>query len=271
MRESIVEQPVISRAPIATGRRMQSLNVFMLISLPWLDASPRTFVSLNTLFLWDIDGTLVASGGAGVRALQIALRNSFGVNGLIDDIDFSGRTDPWIIRQIFAKFDLPATPENFARYYEAYLEVLPGQLDNPAARVLPGVKAVLQAAEARGDVAQGLLTGNIRRGAEAKLGHHRLWHHFPFGAFADDSELRNELGPHALRRARERHGVEFPANRVWVIGDTPHDIACARAINAKCLAVATGNHGLGELAALSPDAVLPDLSDAGAFWGIIGE
>lgn len=225
---------------------------------------------MNTLFLWDIDGTLVASGGAGVRALRIALLNSFGVDGLLDDIDFSGRTDPWIVRQIFAKFGLDATPGNFARYFEAYLRVLPGELDNPSARVLPGVREVLDSAEARGTVAQGLLTGNLQRGAEAKLGHHRLWHHFPFGAFADDSELRNELGPHALRRAKERHGVDFPPSRVWVIGDTPHDIACARAIHANCLAVATGNHGVGELAACSPTAVLPDLADSAAFWEIVG-
>jgi phosphoglycolate phosphatase-like HAD superfamily hydrolase len=224
---------------------------------------------LKTLILWDIDGTLIASGGAGVRALQTALRNTFGENGLINGIEFSGRTDPWIIRQIFARFGIPPTTENFARYFEAYLAVLPGEMAKPGARILPGVREVLEAADARGDVAQGLLTGNIRRGAEAKLSHHRLWHHFPFGAFADDSEVRNELGPHALRRARERHGVDFAADHVWVIGDTPHDIACARAFGARCIAVATGGHGAAELASHSPAAILPDLADAGAFWEIV--
>jgi phosphoglycolate phosphatase-like HAD superfamily hydrolase len=188
---------------------------------------------------------------------------------LIDDIDFSGRTDPWIVRQIFAKFGLPPTPENFGRFFDAYLEFLPAELDNPAAKVLPGVRGLLERAGARADVAQGLLTGNIRRGAEVKLGHHGLWHHFPFGAYADDSELRDELGPHALRRARERTGVEFPPERVWVVGDTPRDVACARAIGANCLAVATGGHSASELASHSPAAVLPDLSDPAKFWAIV--
>jgi phosphoglycolate phosphatase-like HAD superfamily hydrolase len=224
---------------------------------------------LKTLFLWDIDGTLILSGGAGVRAMRTALYNVFSINGLIEDIDFSGRTDHWIVRQIFARFGVPATPDNFARYYDGYLQVLPSELKNPEARVLPGVRAILAAAEARGDVAQGLLTGNIRRGAEAKLMHHGLWRHFPFGAYSDDSELRDELGPHALRRARERHGVEFPPERVWVIGDTPRDVACARAFGANCLAVATGGHSTAELAAHSPAAVLADLSDPSEFWAIL--
>jgi phosphoglycolate phosphatase-like HAD superfamily hydrolase len=224
---------------------------------------------LKTLFLWDIDGTLILSGGAGVRAMGNALRNTFHINGFIDDIDFSGRTDHWIVRQIFTRFGVPATPGNFERYYEAYLEALPAELDNPGAVVLPGVRAILDAADARGDIAQGLLTGNIRRGAEVKLGYHRLGHHFPFGAFADDSELRDELGPHALRRARERHGVEFPPDRVWVIGDTPRDVACARAFGAKSLAVATGNHSAAELASHSPSAVLVDLSDPAKFWAVV--
>jgi phosphoglycolate phosphatase-like HAD superfamily hydrolase len=225
---------------------------------------------VKILLLWDIDGTLISSGGAGMAALKNALHKSFNINGLIDDIDCSGRTDPWIIRQIFAKFDLPATPENFARLFDAYFAALPEELRNPGARILPGVKAILERADARDDLAQGLLTGNIRRGAELKLSHHRLWHHFPFGAFSDDSEVRDELGHYALRRAREKHGVDFPPDRVWIVGDTPRDIACARAIGANCLAVATGGHSVATLAAHSPEAVLQDLADADVFWKIIG-
>jgi phosphoglycolate phosphatase-like HAD superfamily hydrolase len=225
---------------------------------------------VKILILWDIDGTLISSGGAGVAALKKALHKSFNINGLIDDIDCSGRTDPWIMRQIFSKFGLPATPENFERFFEAYFAALPGELRNPSARILPGVKAILERADALGDVAQGLLTGNVRRGAEMKLSHHRLWHHFPFGAFSDDSEVRDELGHHALRRAREKHGVDFPPERVWVIGDTPRDISCGRAIGANCLAVATGGHSAAILADHSPEAVLQDLGDPGAFWKIVG-
>ena len=129
--------------------------------------------------------------------------------------------------------------------------------------------ALLATAGARPDVAQGLLTGNVERGARTKLSHHDLWDHFPFGAFADDSEFRNELGPHALRRAHAHTGVHFPPTRTWIIGDTPHDIACARVIGANVIAVATGTHTAAELAAHSPDALLADLADAAAFWNII--
>jgi len=224
---------------------------------------------VKTLLLWDIDGTLISSGGAGMQALHVALSGVFGIAGSLDDIEFSGRTDRWIIRRTLEKYALPATGENFDRYLAGYLAALPAQLGNPRARVLPGVREILTAAAARPDCAQGLLTGNIARGAEVKLGFHGLWAFFPFGAFADDSELRNDLGPHTLRRARAHHGVEFPPERVWIIGDTPHDIACGKVIGARTLAVATGNHPEAELRAHAPDAVLPDLADQAAFWQII--
>jgi phosphoglycolate phosphatase len=219
--------------------------------------------SVKILLLWDIDGTLIASGGAGMRALEVALRHTFGIDGSLADIDFAGRTDRWIIREVFRKFGLPATEENFARYFDGYVKVLPAELATPHARVLPGVRDVLKAAAAHGDFAQGLLTGNMRRGAEVKLAHHGLWEHFPFGAFADDSELRNDLGPHALRRAHEHHRVPFTPANVWIIGDTPHDIACGKIIGARTLAVATGGYKLDALRAHSPTVVLEDLSDAG--------
>jgi phosphoglycolate phosphatase-like HAD superfamily hydrolase len=224
---------------------------------------------MHTLLLWDIDGTLIASGGAGMRALQRALHAVFGIEGSLADIDFGGRTDTWIMRAVFRKFGLPETDANFARYFDGYVAALPGELANPQARVLPGVRDLLHAAAARGTVAQGLLTGNRRRGAEVKLAYHGLWEHFAFGAFADDSEFRNDLGPHALRRAQAHHGTAFPPERVWIVGDTPHDIACARAIGARALAVATGGHGLDELRAHAPDAVLADLADPAAFWNIV--
>ena len=224
---------------------------------------------MNTLLLWDIDGTLVTSGGAGMHALRVALRAVFGIDGQVDDIDFAGRTDRWIIRQIFGKFGVPATEENFARYLDGYVAALPAQLADRGVHLLPGVRTLLDGAMVQGDLALGLLTGNLRRGAETKLGYHGLWSYFAFGAFADDSEDRNDLGPHALRRARAHHGVDFALERVWVIGDTPHDIACGQAFGARTLAVATGRHAAEELRAGNPDAVLADLSDAAAFWRLI--
>ena len=221
------------------------------------------------LLLWDIDGTILASGGAGMKALKTALNTHFGIDGSLDDIDFGGRTDPWIMRQIFAKFGLPADESAFTRYFDGYIAALPGELARSAAHVLPGVRILLDQASARTHVAQGLLTGNRRRGAEVKLAFHGLWDYFPFGAFADDHETRNELGPHAVRRAREHSGYEFLPARIWVIGDTPHDIACGRAIGARTLAVATGHATEAALRAHQPDAFLPDLSDDAAFWRVL--
>jgi phosphoglycolate phosphatase len=221
------------------------------------------------LILWDIDGTILHSGGAGMKALHSALQSVFGVSGSFDGIDFAGRTDPWIVRQIFSRFGIEDTRENFANYIDGYIAALPGILASSAAHVLPGVLEILASAAANPDVAQGLLTGNLRRGAETKLGFHGLWGYFPIGAFADDSETRNDLGPHALRRARGHWGVEFQAERVWIVGDTPHDIFCARAFGARVLAVATGGSKAGDLAAHGPDAVLEHLGDTAAFWRAI--
>ena len=204
-----------------------------------------------------------------MRALRVALHAVFGIDGRLDDIDFAGRTDRWIIRQIFEKFGVPATEDNFSRYLDGYVAALPAQLADRGVHLLPGVQTLLDGAVARGDLALGLLTGNLRRGAETKLGYHGLWRYFAFGAFADDSEDRNDLGPHALRRARAHHGFDFALERVWVIGDTPHDIICGQACGARTLAVATGRYAAEELRGGNPDAVLSDLSDAAAFWRLI--
>lgn len=219
---------------------------------------------MKTLLLWDIDGTLIASGGAGMRALRVALGTVFGIDGALDDIDFAGRTDRWIMRQVFAKFKIAPTEENFTRYFDGYVAALPRELANPAARVLPGVRTLLAAAAAHTGVVQGLLTGNMRRGAQAKLQHHGLWDYFAFGAFADDSELRNDLGPHAIRRAVAHAGIEFRPECVWVIGDTPHDIACGKIVGARTIAVATGGHSLDDLRPFQPSALFADLSDTDA-------
>lgn len=223
---------------------------------------------MKTLLLWDIDGTLLASGGAGLRALRVALRSAFGYDDTLEGLDWAGRTDRFIITQVFQRLRIPHTPENVDRFVEGYAEALPAELARSAS-VLPGVLELLQAAAARDDVVQGLLTGNLRRGAEIKLAHHGLWDFFAFGAFADDSADRNELGPHALRRAAEHAGNLFQPDRVWIIGDTPHDIACGRAIGARTLALPTGHHSAEELAAHRPDALLQDLTDAAAFWRLI--
>jgi phosphoglycolate phosphatase len=226
-------------------------------------------MATKTLLLWDIDGTLLSTGGAGMKALASAVHRVFGIGESIDDIDFAGRTDRWIMRQIFAKFCIPATDENFRLLSLGYVAALPSQLACHDVRVLPGISSLLDSAAARGNVALGLLTGNLRSGAEAKLSSRNLWRYFPFGAFADDAEDRNLLGPHALDRAQAHHGVKFAATDTWIIGDTPHDIVCARAFGARALAVATGRHSMTQLQAAGPDAVFQDLGNLDAFWRVI--
>ncbi|MDB6092945.1 MAG: gph 2 [Verrucomicrobia bacterium] len=225
---------------------------------------------MKTLILWDIDGTLTLSGGAGMSALEAALKLEFGVERSLADIDYAGRTDSYIIRQILGKISLPDDDVHLKRFLEAYLKELPGALKNPGTRILPGVSAILTALSGHADYAQALLTGNVERGARIKLGHHGISHFFAFGAFADDSPSRNDLGPVALRRAKEKHGIDFAPGNIFVIGDTPHDIACGKVIGAKTIAVATGKYSVEELRAHHPTMVFADLSDTLAFLRSVG-
>lgn len=225
---------------------------------------------MKTLLLWDIDGTLVNTAGAGFVALQTALRETFDCDRPLDGIEFAGRTDLWIIRQIYAKFGIQADADATQQLLARYLSRLPGELAASPGYVLPGIAPLLQAARDRGEVAQGLLTGNVRHGAACKLAHYGLWDYFQFGAYGDDSEDRNALGPYARHRAEEHHGVSFASDRIWVIGDTPHDIACGKACGAQTLAVATGRYSVQQLQNEQPDAVFADLSDPAAFWRLVG-
>lgn len=222
------------------------------------------------LILWDIDGTLIVSHGAGVRAMERAFEKRFGLKGDLSRIEWAGRTDTWITGEVLRANGLPATPENSQAYLESYLELLPEELRNGRqGQVLPGIFELLETLHHRTDLVQGLLTGNLRRGAEFKLTHYKVWHYFEFGAFADDSPRRNDLGPHALRRARERHQVEFHPERTYIIGDTPHDIECGRVIGARTIAVATGTHSLEALKAHNPDALFANFADPAAFLRFI--
>ncbi len=225
---------------------------------------------MKTLLLWDIDGTLIDSGGGGDRALRAALEREFGIVDSLAWLELAGRTDVWIARQMLEHFNEETSDRNIRRLLDAYLSEVGGQMANPRARVLPGVRDILEAAQAHGDVAQGLLTGNLERGARIKLAHFDLWKYFPFGAFADDSATRNELGPHAIRRAAEHHRIPFLPDRVFVIGDTPHDIACGKAIRARTVAVATGRYDLPALQSHAPDAAFADLSDLPAVLQAFG-
>ncbi|MDK3160811.1 HAD hydrolase-like protein [Kamptonema cortianum] len=223
------------------------------------------------LLLWDIDGTLLTTGGAGVNALATALRREFHVefHPTDGDPDIGGRTDKYIASALLKRFGHEASESNIHRFLEAYLEELPKQLASRPGTVLAGVADILEEVTRRPHLAQGLLTGNLRRGAGIKLSHYRIHHFFEFGAFADDSALRNELGPHARRRAGEYHDCEFAPENVFVIGDTPHDIECGKAIGARTIAVATGAYSLEQLAAHDPTAVFADFRDEKSFFDLV--
>jgi phosphoglycolate phosphatase-like HAD superfamily hydrolase len=216
------------------------------------------------LFLFDIDGTLLLTGRAGEHALRLALRDRFGVEDDLATISFAGSTDGAIARQMFQANGIPETPENVADLFDGYLHHLALELPQREGQVLPGIVGLLEELRGRVDCVLGLLTGNIARGAELKLSHYGVWDFFEFGAFADDHVDRNKLGPVAHARAAEKHGISFDGGDVYVIGDTPKDIDCARAAGFVAVAIATGNYTTEQLAEHTPDFLFEDLSDTTA-------
>ena len=211
--------------------------------------------------LFDIDGTLISSGGAGKAALEAALADEFGVTRLIEKLQLSGRTDRAIVRDLFRMHVIDETPENLRRLTAAYLRRLPGCLERNAGRVLPGVADLLRKLRGRGDVLVGLLTGNVRDGARVKLGHFGLEEYFAVGGYGDHHFDRDDVAREALAEVRRVLNGAADPGRVWVVGDTPLDVRCARAIGARAAAVCTGWHSREELADHRPDVLLADLSD----------
>jgi phosphoglycolate phosphatase-like HAD superfamily hydrolase len=217
--------------------------------------------------LFDIDGTLLASGGAGKAAMEAALQAEFGLEAIRVHVPYSGRTDRAIGRDLLEAHGTAGSPENWQRLRDAYLGRLPECLQRHRGRVLPGIAALLERLAAGGNVALGLLTGNVRAGARLKLGHYGLWHHFAFGGFGDEHFERDDVAREALAVLRRHLDGAVRLDRVWVIGDTPLDVRCARAIGANAVAVATGWHSREELEAAEPDLLLTDLSDPAPLLG----
>ena len=225
--------------------------------------------------LFDIDGTLLWSDGAGRRALHTALTEIFGAIGPADH-RFDGKTDRQIVRELMrhAGHD-DATIDGrmealLARYVEALREEL-AHPDHPPRR-FPGVEELLDALEGRSDVVLGLLTGNLAEGAAAKLRAVGIApERFRVNAFGSDHEHRPELPPIAQRRAREVIGADVPGDRVVVIGDTPADLTCGRGIGARAIGVATGRYTVQDLSEHGAHAVFADLTDTSAVIAAITE
>ena len=222
------------------------------------------------LLLFDIDGTLLTSGGAGERALRLGFRDRFGIDDDLSKVEIAGRTDSGIVRHMLASHRLPETPENIAAFFDGYLHHLAREIPRTPGRLLPGILPLLEALKPRADIVLALLTGNLARGAEIKLRHYGFWHYFEFGAFADDHHDRDQLGHFAKARALAHHGLDFPPERIFVLGDTPHDITCARAIGAKAIAIATGKFTRAHLTPHAPDFLFDDLGEMEAVLAAMG-
>lgn len=229
--------------------------------------SPRSFPhkTVTRLVLFDIDGTLIRTGGAGMAAFQRTGEVAFQVPDGMRGLNFAGRTDTSLVRQFFLGHGIEPSKENFARFLDHYVFLLDALLPLHTGAVCPGVTGFLDALRALSPTPLiGLQTGNIRLGAEIKLRHYGLWHHFELGGFGDDNEDRRELTRVAWERAGRRLRGGLDPAEVLVVGDTPHDVDCAHALGARVLAVTTGGSTREELAAHRPDWLVDNLTAVAA-------
>jgi len=213
------------------------------------------------LVLFDIDGTLIHTDRVGIKAFDKVLETQFGVANGVAGVSFAGRTDTGLVREIFCKHRIEPSQANFELFFDCYADWLAQMLPGHRGEVCPGVWKFIHDLQSSAEPPTfGLLTGNIRLGAEIKLRHFNLWDSFVTGAFADDHEDRNEIAAIAHQRGSRVLRQKLPGDQVLVIGDTPLDIACGRAIGARVLAVATGGSTLAELQAHRPDWAVTDLA-----------
>lgn len=219
------------------------------------------------LILFDIDGTLLLSGRAGLRAMTRAFAQTFNITDAFSGQHFGGRTDSYLVSNALQQAGLPDTPEAHQRFRENYIPLLAEEIQQPGTGhkgLMPGARELLDALHDFEDVHLALLTGNYREAAEIKLQHFDIWDYFEWGAFSDDHADRNALVPIARRRAETYDIPPEAIDRIIVIGDTPHDIECARVAGARSVAVATGGFTVDELRAAGADDVVADLSDTDA-------
>jgi phosphoglycolate phosphatase len=231
------------------------------VAFPQHEQKPK---GSKRLYLFDIDGTLITSGGAGEASLKEAVRDFCGSNVDFSTVTIAGNTDTAIARHLLASAGCEATEANIMGLLDCYLSHLGKRIHQHQGRLLPGIVPLLERLKERPDCILALLTGNLAAGAQIKLSHYELWHYFGFGAFADDHHVRNKLGPVAMARALQQHGEKFSPKQIYVIGDTPRDIECGRVFGAVTVAVATGHYSREELASHHPDFLFDDLSDADA-------
>lgn len=219
------------------------------------------------LYLFDIDGTILWSGGAGSRALERVFFRRYQIAGAMESVSAGGKTDEMIVAEMFRdKLDREPTETELIEVIAEYEALLPEELAvSERFRLLPAVVEVLAEVGARVGDGLGLATGNTKNGARAKLERAGLWERFSFGGFGCDSPVRAELVAAAIRRGVERLGRQVAGEEVVVVGDTPRDVDAARACGVRVVAVATGHPTRDELERSGPDAVIDSLAELPAW------
>lgn len=214
------------------------------------------------LLLFDIDGTILLTDGAGTRAANRAFEKIHGLGDAMKGIDPAGKTDPLILREMYGNgLSRDYTDEEAGELYREYVIFLEEEVENCRIEIMPGIPELLESLSSRKDVMLGLATGNIERGARIKLRRAGLDRHFRVGGFGSDSGSREALIRVAIERAKGRLQDSEDFAKVYVIGDTPHDIIHGRAAGAATVAVATGRYTSTELLEHSPDYVFEHLAD----------
>jgi phosphoglycolate phosphatase len=222
---------------------------------------------VRRLVLFDIDGTLLSSGGAAARPFRAALERVFGATLPTRGYSFAGKTDPQIARDLLLMGGVEDTRirERLAEAWEHYTEGLAAEIGSATVQVFPGVRELLDQLEREPDAILGLLTGNLREGARLKLEAAGLgFGRFQVGAFGSDHADRSELPEVAIQRAEAAFGRRFAGKEVVIIGDTPLDVACGEHLGVRTIAVATGSYSEEELARCGPDFLFPSLADTAA-------
>ena len=217
------------------------------------------------LVLFDIDGTLVSTGGAGMKAFGEAFEAAFGVTNVTGQIKFAGRTDYSLFREMCRHGGIDCTVENRELFFSHYLRLVDNHLDESKGGPFPGVVRMLDELAAMPDApALGLLTGNIREGARRKLVAYGLWDRFAIGGFSDDDEDRNLIAAAAAAKGGEYLERQLAGPEIVVVGDTQKDISCGKHIGARTLGVATGGATLEALRGCGPDWAVADLTHLSA-------
>lgn len=224
------------------------------------------------VLLFDIDGTLMLSGGAGLRAMNEAFFQVFGVKDALLHINLAGRTDTSILIDALNETGVTWNQERFDSYKTVYFKLLEKEIQAPGngKALMPGISDLLPLLAKRQDVYLGLLTGNWETSGRIKIGHFDLNNYFRFGAFADDSGVREELLPFAVRRFTDIYHIHPAPDQVYVIGDTPSDIKCAKPHGAVSIAVATSSYSMEQLQQHDPDYLFTNLQDTERILRVLG-